>query len=78
MRNIALLSASALVLALGVASASAEPFNPVTGYDGSSVAPAYGYNGGLNEGRAAAEGQFLPNGWNVGNPVLEQFHESGR
>jgi hypothetical protein len=35
MREIALLGASALVLALGLASASAEPFNPVTGYSNS-------------------------------------------
>jgi hypothetical protein len=78
MRNLTFIGASALVLALGVATASAEPFNPVTGYDGSSVAPSYGYNTGLNEGRAAAEGQILNNGWNNGNPVLEQFRESGR
>ncbi len=32
MRKIALLGASALALALGIASASAERFNPVTGY----------------------------------------------
>ncbi len=36
MRKIALLGASALVLALGLASASAEPYNPVTGYAGHS------------------------------------------
>jgi hypothetical protein len=36
MRKIALLGASALVLALSLASASAEPFNPVTGYSGST------------------------------------------
>jgi hypothetical protein len=71
MRNFALLGASALVLALGVASASAEPFNPVTGY---SNGPYVGqtYNGSLNEGRAAVDGN---NGWTTGNPVLEQFHE---
>jgi hypothetical protein len=81
MRNIAILSASAFVLALGVGAASAEPFNPVTGYHGSSVEPAYGYNGGLTEGRAAAEDGFnngWTNAWTHGNPVLEQFHESGR
>ena len=33
MRKIALLGASTLVLILGIASASAEPFNPVTGYN---------------------------------------------
>jgi len=32
MRKIALLGASALVLALGIFGASAEPFNPTTGY----------------------------------------------
>jgi hypothetical protein len=70
MRNLVLLGASALVLALGVASASAEPFNPVTGY---SNGPYVGstYNGSLNEGRAANDGA----GWTTGNPVLEQFHE---
>jgi hypothetical protein len=78
MRNTVILTASALVLALGVGVASAEPFNPVTGYHGSAVAPAYGYNGGFNEGRAAAEDGYNNgwiNGWSAGSPILEQFHE---
>jgi hypothetical protein len=75
MRSFALLGASALLLALGVASASAEPFNPVTGYNnGPYVGSTSGYNGSLNEGRAANDGAFA-NGWTTGNPVLEQFHE---
>jgi hypothetical protein len=74
MRNIALLSASALVLALGVASASAEPFNPVTGYSHTYSAPSYG----MNEGRSAAEDGFNfggSTGWASGSPILQQFHE---
>jgi hypothetical protein len=70
MRKFALLGASALVLALGVATASAEPFNPVTGYNGSAVAPAYGYTGSLNEGSSQSNV-----GATTGNPVLLQFHE---
>ena len=55
MRKFAFLGASALVLALGVTAASAEPFNPVSGYDGS----AYGMDNQspyapMREGRAAA------------------------
>jgi hypothetical protein len=78
MRKIALFSASALVLALGVASASAEPFNPVTGYSHAYSAPSYGYNGGMNEGRSAAEDGFNyggATGWTTGSPILQQFHE---
>jgi hypothetical protein len=79
MRKFAVLGASALVLALGVATASAEPFNPVTGYNGSAVTPAYGYTGSLNEGRAANEGSSQFNsGWTTGNPVLQLFHAAGR
>jgi hypothetical protein len=74
MRNLTFIGASALILALGVGAASAEPFNPVTGYDGSSLAPSYGYNGAPNEGRAAAEDGYY-NGWTAGSPILEQFHE---
>lgn len=55
MRKSVILGASALVLAIGVTAASAEPFNPVSGYDGS----AYGVDdqptrAPMREGRAAA------------------------
>ncbi len=68
MRKFALLGASALVLALGVASASAEPFNPVTGYDGSATGRYYG--SAMSEGRAAATDNTGPT-----TSILEQFHE---
>jgi hypothetical protein len=68
MRKIALLGASALVLALGLAGASAEQFNPVTGYHGSAIGSAYGAS--TSEGRAAAT-----EGWAPSSSVLEQFHE---
>ncbi len=72
MRKFALLGASALVLALGVAGASAEPFDPVSGYNGSAAGFAYGYPHGAptNEGRAAATENWAP-----ASSVLEQFHE---
>jgi hypothetical protein len=63
MRKIALLSASALVLALGVASASAEPhFNGVLTQSQDQTAQSGGYLAvpTLREGRAAAfEGQGI-------------------
>jgi hypothetical protein len=68
MRKIALLGASALVLALGVATASAEEFNPVTGYNGSAIGNAYGAP--MSEGRAAAIENTAPT-----TSILEQFHE---
>jgi len=74
MRNFAILGASALVLALGVGAASAEPFNPVTGYSNAPVT-IYGYNGSLSEGRAAND-SFV-GGWMLGDPILQQFHEAG-
>jgi len=85
MRNFAILGASTLVLAFGVGAASAEPFNPVTGYSnapvsgysGAYVLPGYGFNGSLNEGRSAFEGGYN-NSWTAGDPILEQFHEAGR
>ncbi len=74
MRKIALLGASALVLALGVASVSAEPFNPVTGYNGSANGSYLGDGASrgatLNEGRAAAT-----DGAATTSSILEQFHE---
>ena len=76
MRKLALLGASALILALGVGAASAEPFDPVTGYSGTYSSPAHGYTGALNEGRAANEGASrYNNDFTPGNPVLQQFHE---
>jgi hypothetical protein len=66
MRNIVILGASAIVLALGVASASAEAFNPVTGYNGSAIGNGYG----VSEGRAAATENAAPT-----TSILEQFHE---
>ena len=81
MRSSVILGASALVLALGVATASAEEFNPVTGYHGSAVISSYGAP--MSEGRAAAIEGLSPyyrsySGWAEGSPVLEQFHEAGR
>jgi hypothetical protein len=69
MRKFAVLGASALVLALGVATASAEAFNPVTGYDGSAVGKGYG--AAASEGRAAA----IDNSQATTSSILEQFHE---
>jgi hypothetical protein len=60
MRKIALLGASALVLALGVASASAQPrTNEVLDHGQTGVFQTYSASSAtLNEGRAAAvEGQ---------------------
>jgi hypothetical protein len=55
MRKIALLSASALVLALGVASASAQPNRDlVWGQTQTSASNSYFANPKLHEGRAAA------------------------
>ncbi len=69
MRKFALLGASALVLALGVASASAEAFNPGTGYNGSAI--EHGYGSTASEGRAAA----IDNNTATTSSILEQFHE---
>jgi hypothetical protein len=55
MRKIALLSASALVLALGVATASAQPNRDLaTGYDQTQTSTIPVTNPKLHEGRAAA------------------------
>jgi hypothetical protein len=70
MRKIALLGASALVLALGVASASAEPYDPASGYDGSNYGYVYGHGSQRNEGRAAATENS-----GTTSSILEQFHE---
>jgi hypothetical protein len=61
MRKIALLSASALVLVLGVASASAEPhYNGVLTQDQTAQSGGYLAVPTLREGRAAAfEGQGI-------------------
>ncbi len=66
MRKLVILGASALLLSLGVASASAEAFDPVTGYNGSAVGNGYG----ASEGRAAATESTAPT-----TSILEQFHE---
>ncbi len=68
MVKFAVLGASALVLALGVASASAEAFNPVSGYNGSAIGNGYGAS--MSEGRAAASENSAPT-----TSILEQFHE---
>jgi hypothetical protein len=74
MRKLALLGASALVLALGVGAASAEAFNPASGYNGSAYGYVYGHGdsqgAAMNEGRASAT-----EGWAPSSSVLEQFHE---
>jgi hypothetical protein len=74
MSKYTLLGASALVLALGVATASAEPFNPASGYDGSAYGYVYGRGENqtpmTNEGRAAAVENTVPT-----TSILEQFHE---
>jgi hypothetical protein len=55
MRKIALLSASALILALGVATASAQPNRDLaTGVDQTPTSNIYVANPKLHEGRAAA------------------------
>jgi hypothetical protein len=63
MRKIALLSASALVLALGVASASAQPNRDLVWgqtQNQTSASDSYSANPKLHEGRAAAvEGQWI-------------------
>ena len=67
MRKIALLSASALVLALGVASASAQPTTDqllAAGQAGASSTQVY-------EGRAAAIETQAP-------VILDQAHHAGR
>jgi len=67
MRNFALLSASALVLALGVASASAQPTTDqllAAGQAGSSSTQVY-------EGRAAAIEAQAP-------VIFDQAHHAGR
>ncbi len=91
MRKLALFGASALVLGLGVAGASAEPFNPATDSPGFMTGPSNGYYSRMNEGRAAAVDGTAPffgiptpfSGPNVGyagssapgSVVLQQFHE---
>jgi opacity protein-like surface antigen len=67
MRNFALLSASALVLALGVASASAQPTTDqllAAGQAGRSSAQAY-------EGRGAVVESQAP-------VIIDQFRHAGR
>jgi len=84
MRKIIVIGASALTLSLGVVAASAEPFNPVSGYNGSAYGPNapsdYPYYGAapMREGRAAAVENSAPYGDGTGpGSVLEQFHEGG-
>ncbi len=72
MQVFAALSASALALAVGVSTASAESFNPVTGYSGSTdgYAYEYGYSAPIDQGRVGG----TPS-WDADPLLLEQFRE---
>jgi hypothetical protein len=74
MRNLVLLSASALVLALGLASASAEPrTEDVMNHGNFGVTQTYAPHASVYEGRSAFE--FAAPAANVLN---DQSHHSGR
>ncbi len=74
MRNITFLSASALVLALGVASASAQPrTEDVMNHGNFSVSQTYSSGATLHEGRSAFIEDQAP-----ANVLIDQSRHAGR